>query len=73
LLKAGIGYQDGSIEGRDKVAVLSNNRPEWLILDLAVQQNYQMSLSDFLYGRSDKSHIRGLVSIYKILNKWLNL
>lgn len=37
LLKAGIGYQDGSIEGRDKVAVLSNNRPEWLILDLAVQ------------------------------------
>lgn len=38
LLKAGIGYQDGSIEGRDKVAVLSNNRPEWLILDLAVQQ-----------------------------------
>jgi long-chain acyl-CoA synthetase len=39
LLKAGIGYQDGSIEGRDKVAVLSNNRPEWLILDLAVQQS----------------------------------
>ena len=38
LLKAGIGYQDGSIEGRDKVAVLSNNRPEWLILALAVQQ-----------------------------------
>lgn len=38
LLKAGVGYQDGSIEGRDKVAVLSNNRPEWLILDLAVQQ-----------------------------------
>jgi long-chain acyl-CoA synthetase len=38
LLKAGIGYQDGSIEGRDKVAILSNNRPEWLILDLAVQQ-----------------------------------
>ncbi|MFZ9589828.1 MAG: AMP-binding protein, partial [Chitinophagaceae bacterium] len=38
LLKAGIGYQDGSIEGRDKIAVLSNNRPEWIILDLAVQQ-----------------------------------
>lgn len=38
LLKAGIGYQDGSIEGRDKIAILSNNRPEWLILDLAVQQ-----------------------------------
>lgn len=38
LMRAGIGYQDGSIEGRDKVAVLSNNRPEWVILDLAVQQ-----------------------------------
>lgn len=42
-----------------------------LWLDLAVQQNYQMSLSDFLYGRSDKSHLRGLVKIYKILNQWL--
>jgi long-chain acyl-CoA synthetase len=38
LLKAGIGFQDGTIEGRDKIAVLSNNRPEWLILDMAVQQ-----------------------------------
>ena len=38
LLNAGIGYNDGSIEGRDKVAVLSNNRPEWMFLDFAVQQ-----------------------------------
>ena len=38
LMRAGIGYQDGTIEGRDKVAILSNNRPEWIILDLAVQQ-----------------------------------
>lgn len=38
LLHAGIGYQNGSIEGRDKIAILSNNRPEWLIVDLAVQQ-----------------------------------
>ena len=38
LLAAGIGYHDGSIEGRDKIAVLSNNRPEWMILDMAVQQ-----------------------------------
>lgn len=34
----GIGYGDGSVEGRDKIAVLSRNRPEWLMLDLAVQQ-----------------------------------
>jgi long-chain acyl-CoA synthetase len=38
LLAAGIGYGDGTIEGRDKVAVLSKNCPEWIILDLAVQQ-----------------------------------
>ena len=38
LMHVGIGYQDGTVEGRDKVAVLSNNRPEWLILDMAVQQ-----------------------------------
>ncbi len=42
-----------------------------LWLDLAVQQNYQMSLDDFLYGRSPKSHIRGLVKIYKGLKEWL--
>ncbi len=38
LMRAGIGYQDGTIEGRDKIAILSNNRPEWVILDFAVQQ-----------------------------------
>jgi len=38
LLDIGIGYGDGSQEGRSKVAVLSRNRPEWLILDLAVQK-----------------------------------
>ena len=38
LLHAGVGYNDGSIEGRDKIAILSNNRPEWMILDMAVQQ-----------------------------------
>ena len=27
-----------TIEGRDKIAILSRNRPEWLIVDLAVQQ-----------------------------------
>ncbi len=38
LLHLGIGPGDMSIEGRDKIAILSNNRPEWMILDLAVQQ-----------------------------------
>lgn len=38
LLSLGMGMGDGSDEGRDKIAVLSKNRPEWVILDLAVQQ-----------------------------------
>lgn len=38
LLSMGIGPNDMTVEGRDKVAVLSKNRPEWVMLDLAVQQ-----------------------------------
>jgi long-chain acyl-CoA synthetase len=38
LLQIGISANDMSVEGRDKVAILSKNRPEWLMLDLAVQQ-----------------------------------
>ncbi len=38
LLSMGIGPNDMSIEGRDKVAIISKNRPEWLMIDLAVQQ-----------------------------------
>ena len=38
LLSLGIGPNDMSVEKRDKVAILSKNRPEWLMLDLAVQQ-----------------------------------
>ncbi|MEP7250826.1 MAG: long-chain fatty acid--CoA ligase [Ginsengibacter sp.] len=38
LLKLGISSGDHSPEGRDKIALISKNRPEWLMLDLAVQQ-----------------------------------
>jgi len=38
LMSMGIGGGDMSIEARDKIAVLSKNRPEWIMLDLAVQQ-----------------------------------
>ncbi len=38
LLYSGIGPGDFSIEGRDKVAVIAKNRPEWVMLDLAVQR-----------------------------------
>ncbi len=38
LLGLGIGPNDMTVERRDKIAILSKNRPEWLMLDLAVQQ-----------------------------------
>ncbi len=38
LLKLGISCNDKSPEGRDKVAIVSKNRPEWLMIDMAVQQ-----------------------------------
>ena len=38
LLHLGIGCGDMTPEGRDKVAILCKNRPEWVMLDLAVQQ-----------------------------------
>lgn len=40
-------------------------------LDLAVQQNYQVSLHDFVYGRSLLSHVRGLAHIEQVLSRWV--
>lgn len=38
LMKLGISCGDMTAENRDKVAILCKNRPEWVMLDLAVQQ-----------------------------------
>lgn len=38
LLQLGMNAKDGTDEGTDKIAIISNNRPEWLITDMAVQQ-----------------------------------
>ena len=38
LLKLGVGGGDFTPEGQDKIAIISNNRPEWLVTDMAVQQ-----------------------------------
>ena len=38
LLSLGISCGDMTAQGRDKIAILCKNRPEWVILDLAVQQ-----------------------------------
>ncbi|MCZ2224994.1 MAG: long-chain fatty acid--CoA ligase [Chitinophagales bacterium] len=38
LLKLGVQCNDCTAEGSDKIAIISNNRPEWVFTDLAVQQ-----------------------------------
>jgi len=38
LLQLGLSGNDMTIERQDKVAIISKNRPEWLMLDLACQQ-----------------------------------
>jgi len=38
LLAMGVSAGDGTDEGRDKIGLISNGRPEWVIVDLAVQQ-----------------------------------
>jgi long-chain acyl-CoA synthetase len=38
LLQLGIGKGDATPEGCDKIAIISPNRPEWVITDLACQQ-----------------------------------
>jgi long-chain acyl-CoA synthetase len=38
LLAMGIGGHDMTVENQDKIALISKNRPEWLILDLACLQ-----------------------------------
>lgn len=38
LLKLGVSANDMTPEGSDKIAIISNNRPEWIFTDLAVQQ-----------------------------------
>ena len=38
LLRMGISNRDNTPEGRDKIAIIAKNRPEWLMLDLAVQK-----------------------------------
>lgn len=38
LLKMGLGGNDMQVENQDKIGIISKNRPEWLMLDMACQQ-----------------------------------
>ena len=37
LMDMGISAGDGTSEGRDKIGLIGNGRPEWVVVDLAVQ------------------------------------
>ena len=38
LMKLGVSGNDMTPEGSDKIAIISNNRPEWVFTDMATQQ-----------------------------------
>lgn len=38
LMRLGVSGNDMTIENQDKIALISKNRPEWLMLDMACQQ-----------------------------------
>jgi long-chain acyl-CoA synthetase len=38
LRRLGVSGNDMEVENQDKIAIISNNRPEWLITDMAVQK-----------------------------------
>src|SRR5882762_3395451 len=38
LIQLGVSGNDMTIERQDKIALISKNRPEWLMLDMACQQ-----------------------------------
>ncbi len=38
LLRMGLSGNDMQVENQDKIAIISKNRPEWLVLDMACQQ-----------------------------------
>jgi len=61
LLDMGVSTGDGTIEGRDKVGLISPGRPEWIITDLAVQMTGAVLVP--LYPNS------GIKEIEQILNE----
>ncbi|GAB2763141.1 AMP-dependent synthetase/ligase [Salinimicrobium soli] len=44
LLKMGFSGGDGSIEGKDKIGIISQNCPEWMMADMAIQQTGAVSV-----------------------------
>ncbi|PTX21563.1 long-chain acyl-CoA synthetase [Pontibacter mucosus] len=60
LLGMGLSSGDGSPEGRDKVAILSQNCPEWMIVDLGIQQTGAVSVP--VYPNINHSELKFILS-----------
>ncbi len=77
LLKLGVSGNDMTIENQDKIALISKNRPEWLMLDLACQQigaalcpiypTTNVSELEFIFNDATVKHV--FVSGQEILDK----
>jgi long-chain acyl-CoA synthetase len=77
LLKLGVSGNDMSIENQDKIALISKNRPEWLMLDMACQQigaalcpiypTTNVSELEFIFNDAAVKHV--FVSGKEILDK----
>ncbi len=77
LLKIGVSGNDMTIENQDKIALISKNRPEWLMLDMACQQigaalcpiypTTNVSELEFIFNDATVKHV--FVSGQEILEK----
>lgn len=56
LLSLGISRGDDTIEGKDKIAILSQNCPEWILVDLAIQQIGAVSVP--IYPNINENELR---------------
>ena len=79
LMKLGVSGNDMTIENQDKIALVSKNRPEWLMLDMACQQigaalcpiypTTNIKELEFIFNDASVKHV--FVSGDEILNKVL--
>lgn len=81
LSKLGVSGNDMKIENQDKIALISKNRPEWLMLDLACQQigaalcpiypTTNVNELEFIFNDASIKHV--FISGQEILDKVLSI
>lgn len=64
LLQMGVSGNDFTDEGADKIGIISNNRPEWLITDMAVQQTGAVLVP--LYPTTNPNEIEFILNDAKV-------